>query len=79
MKIQKNSKSFNNLNILNNFYNLEYSKKSPNNDNNKKKIVMSHFNSNKNYSANRIKLYNNSVSKLIPHQLKHFNKTFNYQ
>ena len=28
---QKNSKSFNNLNILNNFYNLDYSRRSPNN------------------------------------------------
>ena len=38
---------------------------------------MSHFNSNKNYSTNRYKLYNDSMNKLIPLQLKHFNKTFN--
>ena len=72
----KNISSFNNLNILNNFYNLDYSKKSATNDN-RKKIVMSHFNSNKNYNTNKIKLYNETLNKLIPHQFKQFNKTFN--
>ena len=72
----KNSRSFNNLNILNNFYNLDYSKKSATNDN-RKKIVMSHFNSNKNYDTNKIKLYNETLNKLIPHQFNQFNKTFN--
>ena len=38
---------------------------------------MSHFNSNKNYNTNKIKLYNETLNKLIPHQFKQFNKTFN--
>ena len=36
---RKNRKSFNNLNILNNFYNLEYSKRNTTNGNTKKKIL----------------------------------------
>ena len=75
---QKNSKSFNNLNILNNFYNLDYSRSHKNN-NLKKKSVISHFNSKKDYKTNNMKLYNESLRKLIPQQYKQFNKTFNFQ
>ena len=61
VKSSKNSKSFNNLNILNNFYNLDYSRRSPNNnDINKRKYV----------NEEQIKLYKESLNKLIPKQLK---------
>ena len=38
---------------------------------------MSHYNSNNNYNTNKTKLYNEALNKLIPHQFKQFNKTFN--
>ena len=61
---QKNNKSFNNLNILNNFYNLDYSRRSPNNiDINKKGYV----------NIAQMKLYKDSLNKLIPNQLKQIN------
>ena len=75
---QKNSKSFNNLNILNNFYNLDYSRSHKNNYLNKKPAI-SHFNSKKNYDSNNMKLYNESLRKLIPQQFRQFNKTFNFK
>lgn len=64
VKSQKNSKSFNNLNILNNFYNLDYSRRIPNNnDINRKKYI----------NDEQIKLYKDSLNKLIPKQLKDVN------
>ena len=64
VKSQKNSKSFNNLNILNNFYNLDYSRRSPNNNEiNRKKFI----------NEEQIKLYKDSLNKLIPKQLKDVN------
>ena len=42
---KKSKSSFNNLNILNNFYNLNYTRRTPNNTYRKNRI-MSHFNSN---------------------------------
>ena len=62
MKGQKNNKSaVNNLNILNNFYNLDYSRKSPNNNSIKTKKYV---------NPEQIKLYKDSLNKLIPKQLK---------
>ena len=75
---QKNSKSFNNLNILNNFYNLDYSRGHKNNYLNKKP-TFSHFNSKKNNDSKNMKLYNESLRKLIPQQFRQFNKTFNFK
>ena len=67
MKSQKNSKSFNNLNILNNFYNLDYNRRSPiNKDINQKGHI----------DIEQIKIYKDSLDKLIPKQLKEMN--FNY-
>ena len=66
-KSQHNNKSFNHLNILNNFYNLDYSRRSPRNkdfDKNDKKDV---------FDMEQIKLYNESLNKLIPKQLNKFN------
>ena len=64
VKTQKNSKSFNNLNILNNFYNLDYNRRSPNNfDIRRKKYI----------NSEQVRLYNASLNKLIPKQLKQFN------
>ena len=66
-KSQHNNKSFNHLNILNNFYNLDYSRRSPKNkdfDKNDKKDV---------FDMEQIKLYNESLNKLIPKQLNKFN------
>ena len=61
---QKNNKSFNNLNILNNFYNLDYNRRSPKNiDINNK----GHIN------LEQMKLYKDSLNKLIPKQLKQIN------
>lgn len=74
---QKSSKSFNSLNILNNFYNLNYTKKNPIINDYMKKNYKSN-NSNKNLDVNK-KLYNISLSKLIPEQMKKFNKTLNFQ
>ena len=77
---QKNSKSFNNLNLLNNFYNLESTKKTP--FNNKKKSILTRFHSNKNYDTNKvnkIKLYNETFNSLLPQHLDQFNKLFNFQ
>ena len=67
MKSQKNSKSFNNLNILNNFYNLDYNRRSPINKDIKQK---GHI------DIEQIKIYKDSLDKLIPKQLKEMN--FNY-
>ena len=75
---QKNSKTFNNLNILNNFYNLDYSRGHKNNYLNKKPAI-SHFNSKKNNDSKNMKLYNESLRKLIPQQFRQFNKTFNFK
>ena len=75
---QKNSNSFNNLNILNNFYNLEYSKNSPTNIKNKKEIIRD-FQRNNNYDTNKIKIFNESFNKLMPRQFNQFTKTFNFQ
>ena len=61
---QKNSKSFNNLNILNNFYNLDYSRRSPNNKDIKDKGYI---------NIAQMKLYKDSLNKLIPKQLKQIN------
>ena len=69
---QKNSKSFNNLNILNNFYNLDYSKRSPNN-NIKKKNLIHHYNTNKNIENHKMKINNDSVNLLLPETKKQFN------
>jgi hypothetical protein len=64
---QKNNKSFNNLNILNNFYNLDYNRRSPiNKDINQKGHI----------DIEQIKIYKDSLDKLIPKQLKEMN--FNY-
>ena len=76
---QKNSKSFNNLNILNNFYNLEYSKKSPFTENKKKIDINNFYSSNTNYDMNKIKIYNESLSKLIPQKMMQFDKDFNFK
>jgi hypothetical protein len=74
---QKNSKSFNNLNILNNFYNLDCSKRSPNYIK-KKKSVIHHFNTNKNIDNHRLKICNDTLNKLIPdYPFKNYN--LNYQ
>lgn len=72
---QKNSKSFNNLNILNNFYNLDYSKRSPNN-NIRKKNLIHHYNTNKNIENRKIKINNDSVNLLLPETLKQFNSIY---
>ena len=76
---QKNNKSFSNLNILNNFYNLEYSKKNPFSKNRKKIDINNFYSSNTNYDMNKIKIYNESLSKLIPQQINQFDKDFNFQ
>ena len=76
---QKNSKSFNNLNILNNFYNLEYSKKSPFTENKKKIDINNFYSNNTNYDINKIKIYNESLSKLIPQKMMQFDKDFNFK
>lgn len=77
---KNNNKSFNNLNILNNFYNLNVSKKSINNNNNemKAKIGSSYFSYKKNYEKSNMKFYNESLGKLIPEQMKKLNKTYNF-
>ena len=75
---KKNSKSFNSFNILNNFYNLEYSKKSP--TNNKNKIAINNnFQNKNNYDENKVKIFNESFNKFVPHKFNQFNKTFNFQ
>ena len=74
-----NNKSFNNLNILNNFYNLNIAKKGNNNNNElKTKIGSSYFSYKKNYEKSNIKFYNESLGKLIPEQMKKLNKTYNF-
>ena len=74
-----NNKSFNNLNILNNFYNLNIAKKGNNNNNElKTKIGSSYFSYKKNYEKANIKFYNESLGKLIPEQMKKLNKTYNF-
>ena len=64
VKSQKNNKSFNNLNILNNFYNLDYNRRSPNYKNVEKKGYI---------SDEQMRLYKDSLNKLIPKQLKQIN------
>ena len=64
IKNRKSNKSVNNLNILNNFYNLDYSRKSPSNNNSKTRKYV---------NAEQIKLYKDSLNKLIPKQLKQIN------
>jgi hypothetical protein len=61
---QKNNRSFNNLNILNNFYNLDYNRRSPKNKDNRNKIGI---------DVEQVKLYKDSLNKLIPKQLKQIN------
>jgi hypothetical protein len=75
----KNNKSFNNLSILNNFYNLNISKKVNNNNNElKTKIGSSYFSYKKNIEKANMKFYNESLGKLIPDQMKKLNKTYNF-
>ena len=65
IKSQNNNKSaVNNLNILNNFYSLDYSRKSPSNKSTKTKKYV---------NAEQVKLYEESLNKLIPKQLKQVN------
>ena len=64
IKGQKNSRSFNNLNILNNFYNLDYNRRSPINKDIKQKGYI---------DMEQMKLYKDSLDKLIPKQLKQMN------
>ena len=64
IKNRKSNKSVNNLNILNNFYNLDYSRKSPSNNSSKTRKYV---------NAEQIKLYKDSLNKLIPKQLKQIN------
>ena len=59
-----NKSAVNNLNILNNFYNLDYSRKTPSNNSIKTKKYV---------NAEQIKLYKESLNKLIPKQLKQVN------
>lgn len=61
---QKTNRSFNNLNILNNFYNLDYNRRSPKNKDNRNKIGI---------DVEQVKLYKDSLNKLIPKQLKQIN------
>ena len=78
-KNYKNSKTFNNLNILNNFYSLNLSKKhNKNNNEQNTKIGIIYLSDKKNYKKSKIKLYNESLGKLIPEQLKKINKTLNF-
>ena len=72
---QKNSKSFNNLNILNNFYNLDYTKRSPN-YNIRKKNIIHHFNTNKNFENRKLKIGNDTLNRLIPETFKKFNLNY---
>ena len=76
---KKNNKSFNNLNIMNNFYNLNLSKKNENNNNQLKgHIASSYFSYKKNYEKNNMKFYNESLGKLMPDQMKKLNRTYNF-
>ena len=76
---QKNNKSFNNLNILNNFYNIECSKKNPFNKTKKKIDINNFYSNNINCDMSKIKMYSESPSKLIPQQINQFDKDFNFQ
>ena len=65
IKSHNNNKSaVNNLNILNNFYNLDYSRKNQSNNSIKNKKYV---------NAEQIKIYKESLNKLIPKQLKQVN------
>lgn len=75
---QKNSKSFNKLNALNNFYNLNYTKRSLNNKY-KKNNCMSQLNINNNYNSNEIRLCKPSLNKAISKYFNRFNKTYSVQ
>ena len=77
-KKNKNCKTFNNLNLLNNFYNLNlYKKGNKNNNEQHTKIGMTYLSSKKKYKKSNIKIYNESLFKLIPKEIKKLNKTYN--
>ena len=75
---QKNSKSFNKLNVLNNFYNLNYIKKSPINKY-KKNNCLSQINIKNNYNSNEIRLCKPSLNKVISKYFNRLDKTYSNQ
>ena len=75
---QKNSKSFNKLNVLNNFYNLNYVKKSPINKY-KKNNCLSQINIKNNYNSNEIRLCKPSLNKVISKYFNRLDKTYSNQ
>jgi hypothetical protein len=75
---QKNSKSFNKLNVLNNFYNLNYTKRSTYNKY-KNNNCMSQLNINNEYNSNEIRFGKPSLNKAISKYFNRFNKTYSIQ
>lgn len=75
---QKNSKPFNKLNILNNFYNLNYTKRNPSSKY-KNNNCMSQINIKSNYNSNEIRLCKPTLNKVFSNYFKRFNKTYNIQ
>ena len=75
---QKNSKSFNKLNVLNNFYNLNYTKRSTYNKY-KNNNCMSQLNINNEYNSNEIRFGKPSLNKDISKYFNRFNKTYSIQ
>jgi hypothetical protein len=77
-EIQKNNKSFNKLNVLNNFYSLNYARRSPNNKY-KNNNCMSQLNIKNNYNSNEIRLCKPSLNKVFSKYFNRLDKAYNIQ